>query len=476
MDSKRYLVTGAGGFVGGNLVTHLVNQGHKVIGLVRTPGQAEKVRSLGGETVQGDLLNPESLNAATSGCDGVFHIAALFRQANQPKNKYFEVNVDGTRNVLDACIKNNVPKFIHCSTVGVHGHIQNPPADEDYPFSPGDYYQESKAAGENLVSEYFKSGKIDGSIIRPAMIWGPRDERIFKLFKMVATRKFFFVGSGKINLHFVDVRDLAAGFLQAMESTKSSGRTYILSGSSPISLNQLISVISALLGVPEPKIRVPAIPLQILGAIVEGICIPFRINPPIYRRRVDFFTKQRWFNSERAQKEIGFSPKQDLVHEAIDIIRSYLENGWLQIPAEKLPSVMLRSLDGEIKEWDPMAEELYGWSRLHAVGAVSHSLLKTGFPDELERINQSLLTSKHWSGPLRHKTREGQDIKVQSRWNLVPKAGSNSPIVLETNLPTSSWAATTREKVNSSILSAGMTFENLLPLIGELSPSVATVL
>lgn len=476
MDIKKYLVTGAGGFVGGNLVSHLVSQGHKVVGLVRTQSQEEKVRSLGAEPVHGDLLNPDSLKLATSGCDGVFHIAALFRQANQPKNKYFEVNVDGTKNVLDACIKNNVPKFIHCSTVGVHGHIQSPPADENYPFSPGDYYQESKAAGEKLVSDYFKSGKINGSIIRPAMIWGPKDERILKLFKMVATRNFFFVGSGKINLHFVDVRDLAAGFLQAMESSKSSGRTYILSGATPISINQLISVISALLGVPEPRLRVPVLPLQLIGALVEGVCIPLRINPPIYRRRVDFFTKQRWFNSERAKNEIGFSPKQDLVHEALDIIHSYLDIGWLKIPSSKLPSVMLRTLDGKINEWDRMAEELYGWSRCHAVGSVSHSLLQTAFPDQLDRINHSLINNQRWSGSLKHKTRLGTDITVLSRWNLIPKPGSVTPIVLETNTPANSWTSMTKDWVNSGILSASMTFENLLPIVGELSPVAVTVL
>jgi len=471
MQPKRYFVTGAGGFVGKNLVSQLIKEGHTVHGLVRTSEQANIVSKLGAIPFLGDILDSDSLINGMKGCDGVFHIAALFRKARDPRSKYFEVNVDGTRNVFEAAKSLNIRKIVHCSTVGVHGHIETPPADEDYPFSPGDDYQDSKLAGEELARSYFKSGMFEGAIVRPGMVWGPEDERTLKLFKLIAEGKFFYVGPCDAHVHFVDVRDLAKGFSLAIDQKGEPGRTFIIGGESSLPLKHLVSIISSLLGVKEPKLHLPILPIQLVGAFVEALCIPFKINPPIYRRRVDFFTKQRWFNIDRAKNELGYSPSQNLIHEPLDIIKSYVQLGWLEVPESRRPSIILRCISGEIQEWDNLAEGAYGWSKQQAVGEVSHNLLRTRFPDSLDEINKKLLSFSKWTGVLRHKKSDGTELSVESRWNMVP-AANGTPIVLETNLPMFLSNRLNTERVGTSFATVGLLWSRLAPLFEDLAPAL----
>lgn len=329
---NTFLVTGAAGFVGSNLTRLLVESGENVRGLVRNQKQADIVAALGATPVIGDLRDPESLKRAVEGVQGVYHIAALFRQAGVPDSLYTEVNVEGTRNLIEASIEGGVKRFIHCSTVGVHGHVMNPPANEESPFNPGDLYQDSKARGEKLVREYFDQKKIDGVIIRPAMIYGPGDERTLKLFKMLANKKFFYVGKGAAMVHFIDVRDLARAFKLAMDQTEVNNERFIIAGETSLPLYKLVSIVCQMMGVPEPSLHLPVKPVQLLGTICETVCKPFNINPPIYRRRVDFFTKDRNFDCSKAITKLGFKPAQDLKGELKDILDSYISAGLIECP------------------------------------------------------------------------------------------------------------------------------------------------
>ena len=135
------------------------------------------MEKLGVNIFQGDVRDFGSIKNAMQGVEYVFHIAALFREAKHNDDVYFDVNVGGTRNVLDLCEELKVKRMVHCSTVGVHSHIPNPPADEQEEFRPGDIYQETKCEGEKLAQERFKSGRVDGVVVRPAMIWGEGDLR-----------------------------------------------------------------------------------------------------------------------------------------------------------------------------------------------------------------------------------------------------------------------------------------------------------
>lgn len=332
IQGKKVLVTGAAGFVGSNLTRRLLSLKAQVRIFVRSESNKEIVeefRAQGAEVVYGDIRDREVVSEAVCGSDYVFHIAALFRQAKYPDSVYYEINVQGTKNVLDAAEQFGVSRVIHCSTIGVHSHIPNPPANEEEAYRPGDVYQASKCEGEKLARERFESKRVPGVVIRPAMIWGEGDKRLLKLFKGVSRRRMPIIGSGKTLSHWVYVHDLVQGMLLAAEKEAALGRIYILAGRRPVTIRELMSEIAKQAGVKLLPVRIPARPIQLLGTVVETLCQPFGIEPPIYRRRVDFFTKDRSFDTTRARTELGFEPAQDFSVEVRNIYRWYKEQGWL---------------------------------------------------------------------------------------------------------------------------------------------------
>jgi len=328
-ESKLFLVTGAAGFVGSEVVRQLVARGDRVRGLVRRESQLQEIREMGAEPVLGDIRDREGLVRAMEGVEGVFHIAAMFREADQPDSAYVEANVDGVRNVLESAAAAGVKRVVHCSTGGVHGHIADPPADESAPFNPGDIYQRTKLDGEQLALDFFRQGSVRGVVIRPAMIYGPGDTRTRKLFSMVSKGRFFYVGRGDNLVHFIDVRDLARAFLLAMEREETNAEVYIIAGERTMSLREFCEIVAGKLGVKPPWIRIPVKPMQWAGSVCEAICLPLGISPPLYRRRVDFFTKDRSFSSEKARKELSFVPAQAPEKEVADILSDYQARGWI---------------------------------------------------------------------------------------------------------------------------------------------------
>lgn len=430
--SEVYLVTGASGFVGGHLVRHLISCGIHVRALVRRKESAATLEALGAEVLIGDLESKESLSAAVAGVSGVYHIAAIFRVAGVPDEVYTRVNVEGTRHLLECAIAANVKRFIHCSTIGVLGDVGNRPADENTPYSPGDIYQESKVAGEKLVLEYFSRGSIQGVVIRPAMVYGPGDMRMLKLFKMIANGTFFYVGNGKELVHFIDVRDLVRAFHSAMNHAELNAETYIIAGAQAIELKNAVKMIAEIMGVPVPKIHLPVKPLQWLGSICEAICKPLGIEPPIFRRRVDFFTKSRSFATMKASNDLGFKPAKNLEEELRDSIEWYIEHGYIK-QKKSLSSQIVRSIDGRIYDWNIGAENLYGWKRKQVVGQVTHALFKTEFPDSLNTINHKLITARRWEGELVHVKHDGSRVVVQSQWELRDSKNGEPHSVVEIN-------------------------------------------
>lgn len=325
----RCVVTGSTGNLGQRVCREMSAAGYEVVGLHRATSDTSALDDLGVLRREGDVKEPESLLRAFKEADVVFHVAALFREAKHPDSEYWAVNVDGTRNVLDAAIALGVRKVVHCSTIGVHSHIPEPPADESEPYRPADTYQVTKCEGEKLALEYFRDGRVNGCVVRPSMIWGPGDGRLRKLFRGIQRRRLPIIGSGRTLLHWVDVRDVARGMRLAAEKADNSGEVYILAGAEPVRLDRLFGLIASQLGTSVLPVRVPAGPLALLGDVVEALCKPFGIEPPIYRRRVGFFTKTRAFDWSKARTDLGYAPTGSLEDEIRDIIRSYRALGWL---------------------------------------------------------------------------------------------------------------------------------------------------
>lgn len=308
----KVLVTGATGFTGRALALKLNKLGHEVRALVRNPKKANFDNNSDYEIIEGDIADQKVIDKAVEGVESVFNIAAMFREGGVSDQAYYDVHVNGTMNLLNSSKKFGVKRFVHCSTGGVHGHIEHPPADENYRYSPGDIYQVTKLEGEQKAFEFYKETKLPLSVIRPTPIYGPGDMRLLKLFKMAQQPITILLGNGKMFYHLVYVDDLVDGIILASQKEEAIGEAFLIGGNEVPSLNELIDTIAEKIGASKSKIHLPALPVQIAGTICEKICIPLGINPPIYRRRVDFFTKSRAFDISKAKKLLGYNPKFSL--------------------------------------------------------------------------------------------------------------------------------------------------------------------
>ncbi|MBN8550565.1 MAG: NAD-dependent epimerase/dehydratase family protein [Deltaproteobacteria bacterium] len=328
----KVLVTGATGFVGGHLARRLLSEGAVVTLLVRStsdPKTLEDFKTRGARLVTGDITSASSALEACAGQTFVFHCAALYREAKFPDEAYMQVNFEGTKILLEACKASGVKRIVHTSTIGVHSHIENPPANESEPYLPTDVYQVSKTEAEKFARARFESGEIDGVVIRPAMIWGEGDRRIFKLFKGIATRRLPIIGSGLTWTHWIYVQDLVDAYLLAATVEAARAQVYIIAGRRPVLMKDVFSTIAGIAGVKPLPFRIPAWPIQFVGSCVETVCSPFGIEPPLHRRRADFFVKNRWFDTSKAQRELGFKPRFEFEEEARLVYSWYRENGWL---------------------------------------------------------------------------------------------------------------------------------------------------
>jgi dihydroflavonol-4-reductase len=325
--SGKALVTGAAGFTGGYLVRALLERGVHVRALVRDPGKAQFLGDSGVEVVGGDLTKPLEVDKAVAGCDFVFHLAAVHRDGKCADGVYRSVNVDGTHNVAEAATRAGVRRFVHCSTAVLHDSAVVP-ADESVTLLAEDVYEASKLGAEERVREQFARG-LAGTIVRPVGIYGPGEMRFLKLFRSVKKGTFRMIGTGWTVQHLTFVDDFVEGMVLAAEIPAAVGQTYILAGPRYTDLNELVRATARALRVAVPKGRIPLRPVMLAARIMESVCRPLGIAPPLYPRRVAFFTRNRGFSSQKAQRELGYAPRVDLDEGLARMARWYQSIGAL---------------------------------------------------------------------------------------------------------------------------------------------------
>ena len=325
----KVLVTGGTGFTGHNLSKKLLEDGHDVRLLVRSTkrvalGPHERL-----EVQEGDIRDKAAVEKAVEGVTKVFNIAAMFRSAASVDQDYHDIHVKGTQHLLKAALQYGVSRFVHCSTVGVHGDVKVPPATEESPYAPADIYQRTKLEGELWAREFADNNDIELSVVRPTAIYGPGDMRLLKLFKLAVKGITPVIGTGKIYYHMVYIDDLVQGFILASERKEAVGEVFIVGGEENMMLDDLLTTISRITNRPEKMVHIPALPFQLAGSLCEKICIPFGIEPPIYRRRVDFFTKSRSFDISKARELLGYTPQYGLHDGLSRTAECYKEEGLL---------------------------------------------------------------------------------------------------------------------------------------------------
>ena len=179
----------------------------------------------------------------------------------------------------------------------------------------GDIWDKQAAAGSRRCSIWRRSTGWPGCRIR-----------------LAALRPRVILGSGGIYYHLVHVDDLVDGFLLAAEADAAVGEVFIVGGDEVLTLNQLLDRIAATLGCSGPTLHLPARPVQLFGSVCEAICRPFGLAPPLYRRRVDFFTKSRAFCIDKAKRVLGYRPKVALQEGLSGTAASYRTLGWIRAP------------------------------------------------------------------------------------------------------------------------------------------------
>ena len=307
----RVLVTGATGFTGRHLAHALASAGHTVRALVRPNRHTELLADAGIEVFEGELTSAADVREAANGCSRIYHLAAAFRNVAHSDDHYWRVNVGGTLNVLAAARAHGCERLVHCSTGGVHGHIDQPPADETYRFKPGDVYQKTKLEAELAVGAAADKG-VPVSIVRPGAIYGEGDTRFLRLFRAIQRGRFAMVGSGCTRLHMVHIDDLVHGLMLAGSHPSARGETFLIAGPDAPTLNELVACVADVMGAPRPTVRVPVWPVKAMAFLCEACCARLGVEPPLHRRRLGFFTHHREFSIMKARRVISYEPRVKL--------------------------------------------------------------------------------------------------------------------------------------------------------------------
>lgn len=332
LEGRRLLVTGAAGFIGGALFERLAGYGLDVVGTVLEPREAEAIRARGLRSEVLDLADDGSWDELLRGIDVVFNVAACFQETELGEAAYDRVNNLGALKLAETAVRCGVGRFVHCSTVGVHGDVKVIPATEETPFNPMDLYHRTKLAGELSILELGRSLPADGMAVtvnRPAMVYGPGDLRMLKLFKRILDGSFRMIGSGKVLAHLGYIEDQTDSFL--LSATAARERVHLeafnIASGDPLSLNELARLIADKGGVKLARLHVPVAPVWLAGALCELLWKPTGRRPPLFRRRVGFFTHNRAFDLTKARERLGYESSWSHADGVEATIRWYRERG-----------------------------------------------------------------------------------------------------------------------------------------------------
>jgi nucleoside-diphosphate-sugar epimerase len=325
----KIALTGATGYTGGRLLRALLARGEEVAVLARPASVTPALTASGARLVVGDLRDERVIDDLVRGADAVVHVAAVYRTAGHPDAYYRDINVGGTERLLEAALRQGVRRFVQTSTVGVHGHIEHPPADEASPFAPGDIYQRTKAEAETLALAFGREHGLGVTVVRPGAIYGPGETRLLKVFRAIARGYYAIVGDGRPFYHLVFIDDLIDGFLLALAAPGAVGGAFILAGPDYVSQEDLAAAIVRATGGRVLPFRIPAAPLRWAGALCEAVCVPLGVEPPLHRRRAEFWTKSRAFSIDKARRVLGYAPRVGVEEGIARTAAWYRKEGWL---------------------------------------------------------------------------------------------------------------------------------------------------
>jgi len=327
----RALVTGATGFVGSSLVRELLKGGVEVRVVVRKSSDTSSLDGLEVDLAYGDILDAESVRMAVMDCDTLYHTAALYAFWVPKSKVLYDINVEGTKNVLNAALTSGVGKAVYTSSVAAVGaHGAEEPANEEVEFNlwkTGDHYSRSKYLAELEALKICQKG-LPLVIVNPGMVIGVRDTRPTpsgKLMLDVLNRKMPGYIEGGINL--VDVKDVARGHIQAAEKGR-VGERYIL-GNENMSLSEYYRLIGEVAGIKRPGRRIPYPVALLLGYAYQVMARVTKRPPIVTAPMVRIASKYSYFDCSKAVNELGMpqTPIRETIEKAVAWFR---ENGYVR--------------------------------------------------------------------------------------------------------------------------------------------------
>lgn len=330
LAGSTVLVTGGTGFTGTNLVRKLINADLEVRGIARPQSQIDDDLKKAVTWFRGDVYDPAVVREAMTGVNYIFHIAACFRDPGAAEDEYRNVHVKSTQLLAEAALDQpDFKRFIHTSTIGVHGHVADPPADEEAPYNPGDIYQETKLEGELWIRDFSERRGLPLVVIRPATIMGPSDRRLVKLFKPAKFGFFPLLDGHNTRYHLIHVEDLTECMILSAHHPDALGEVFICGNEESTTFVDILTQVGEIMGKNVKFIHLPSQPLFLITDFVEWISKKLNIEPVLYRRRLATFTKDRSFDTRKVREKLGFEGRYDNETGIRDTALGYMEAGWL---------------------------------------------------------------------------------------------------------------------------------------------------
>ena len=304
-------VTGGSGFIGGRLIERLVAGGDSVRALARSQASADAVAARGAEPVRGDLGDPAALRAAATGCELAFHAAAEVAQWG-PRERFVAVNVDGTRNVIDACRAAGVRRLVHVSTEALL--LAGQPlvnADETAPLRPDSPspYSATKAIAEQLVVEA-NDGALETVVVRPRFVWGVGDTTLLPgIVEGARSRRLRWVGGGHHLTSTTHVDNVVEGLLLGARNGRPGG-VYFVTDGEPVEFRAFVSELIRSQGVEPPAKEMPTWLALALARACELAwrLLPLPGEPPLTRFVVWALSQECTIDITRAREQLGYRP------------------------------------------------------------------------------------------------------------------------------------------------------------------------
>jgi nucleoside-diphosphate-sugar epimerase len=314
----RALVTGGGGFLGRYIVEQLLDRGDEVTVLAR--GDYPELKQLGARLIRGDLQDQEAVKQACVGMDTVFHVAAKAGYWG-PWEAFYGPNVIGTRNVIDACRSQKVPKLIYTSTPSVVAGNRSRTGENEslpYPTYFENYYSQTKATAEQMVRRANDPDLLT-VCLRPHIIFGPRDTQILpRLVARARAGKLIQIGDGTNRIDVTYVEDAARAHLMAADAlapqAATAGSVYFISQDQPVVLWPWVNDLLARLGVPPVRRKISLPAARVIGGLMEFSYRILRLKgePRLTRFLANELALSHYYDISRAKQDFGYNPHVSL--------------------------------------------------------------------------------------------------------------------------------------------------------------------